>query len=158
MILQAWKTSFWKFCWRFSGGVVKTASYIFIGISWVKTYFLDKLCLSIVFPDIEQNLSGHFWRIYKNWLLRDHRKILTKKIWTFFSLSDIEIKFFVQSSKNLCQGCQDCILAFSGSLGTISGHIFSIVLRFFSFFWTQIKNSRPFVQNRLTRALRIYSS
>ena len=26
IVLQAWKTIFWSFCWRFPGGVVKTAS------------------------------------------------------------------------------------------------------------------------------------
>ena len=33
-----------------------------------------------------------------------------KKLWIFFSFSDIGRKFFVQSSKNLCQSCQHCIL------------------------------------------------
>ena len=95
----------------FVDGVVKTASYIFIGISWVKTYFLDKLCLSIIFPGIEQNLLGRFSaEISKLTATWPEENFDEKNFELFFSFSDIERNFFVQSSENLCQGCQHCIL------------------------------------------------
>ena len=130
----------------------------FIGISWGKTSFLDKLCLSIVFPDIEQELFGHFpktfRRWYQNWLLRVHRSIMTKKYWTFFSILDIARKIIEHLSMDLCQGYQHCNLRVQG---TISGQFFLENFCFLCLFRSREINYRPFVQNGATWLSELHS-
>ena len=103
------------FCWKFRGGVVKSACYVSPKTIWGKIVF-DKIILFKSFLDIEQKLShfltGVFQLSWKNCFLSVYQNFLRKrnKTYNFPIIFGPEQKFFGFCQKHFWQDRQNFFL------------------------------------------------